>query len=352
MSTQAQRDSGLFLVADESQAARVCVIAEIGVNHDGQIDRAIDLVQAAADAGANAVKFQYFHPDRLLSNQAQLAAYQRDANETDVGEMLGRLVLSLDNLQQIASAVKAVGLKLIVTPFSEGDVSELGGLDIDAVKIASPDAVNPVLLGKAARLGVPLLISTGTCELDELEFAAELLRGQIAGGALMQCVSSYPTPIEEAGLGGMLAMWSRFGLPVGYSDHTQEIVTGALAVAAGAIVIEKHLTYDRNADGPDHAVSLEPNSFADYVQGIRVAEQVMGVRWKGVREVEREVRQLSRQSVCVRTDLLAGHIMRRDDLEVRRPGSGIPAMQFDAVIGKRLMKTKNAGDLLFVEDLA
>ena len=330
---------------------RPYIIAEIGVNHDGDADRAKLLARDAADAGADAVKLQYFHPQRLLSNQAGLAEYQAAADETDVADMLGRLTLGLDEVREVVAVVRELGLKLVVTPFSEGDVDDLAELDLDAVKIASPDAVNPVLLEKAAGLGVPLLISTGTCDLDELQYAAELLQSHEAGGAFLQCVSSYPTPADQAALAGIAAMQNRFGLPVGYSDHTQEIITGALAVAAGACVVEKHLTHNRNASGPDHAVSFEPDELADYIVITRQAEAMLGPIAKDVQPVEREVRNLSRQSVAIKEDLKAGEILQAEHLEVRRPGTGVPAMLLHEVIGKTLAEDKTAHDILFERDL-
>jgi N,N'-diacetyllegionaminate synthase len=339
-----------FREADGSGPGRAGVIAEIGVNHDGRAELGLELVRAAAGAGADAVKLQLFDPDRLLSDEAQLADYQAGQAE-DARGLLRGLALGADDMALLGEEARALGLKFIVTPFSPGDVKTLDGLGVDAVKIASPDAVNAPLLEAVAALGKPILISTGTCLLDELEPAAALLRSHKPGGCMLQCVSSYPTPTDDAALGGIRAIKDRFGLPVGYSDHTQGVMTGALAVAAGAVVIEKHLTYDRNAKGPDHATSADPQQFAEYVRLVRKAQAMVGPITKQVLAVEEDVRQVSRQSVAVVRDLPAGHRLAEDDLTVKRPGTGIPAMDLKNLIGQILTRPAKAGSLLQAADL-
>lgn len=343
--------SSLYRCADPQQPPRVLVLAELGVNHNGQLEQALALVHAAAGAGADAVKLQLFDPRHLLSQQAMLADYQRQAGAADPFAMLDELKLSLADMQRIAREARDCNLALVVTPFSPEDVETLKALAVDAVKIASPDAVNPPLLKAVAALQKPMLVSTGTCEVDELEWVAGLLKRHEPGGILMQCVSSYPTKMEDAGLGGMMVLRERFTLPVGYSDHTTEIITGALATAAGACVLEKHLTLDVHADGPDHAASLDPVHFSHYVDLVRQAESALGALRKNCQEVEREVRLVSRQSVCAKRDLPAGHKLTGDDLTVRRPGTGIPAKQMDMLLGRQLVHAVAAGVLLQLHDL-
>ncbi len=340
----------LFREADETAPARVLVVAEVGVNHDGRLDRGFELIQAAAEAGADAVKFQLFSPDRLLSDQALLAGYQKDKAK-DAKALLGDLALDLDEMGRLAAAACEAGLGFIVTPFSPGDAADLAQIGVDAVKIASPDAVNTPLLEAVASLGKPILVSTGTCELSELTPAATLLSGHGPGGCLLQCVSSYPTPTKDAALGGMSAMRERYGLPVGYSDHTQAVLTGALAVAAGAVVIEKHLTYDTSATGPDHAASADPRMFTQYVRLIREAQAMLGPTRKDVLPAEVDVRKVSRQSVCVLRDLPAGHRLTQDDLTVKRPGTGIPATELKVIIGQILTRDVKANSLLFLDSV-
>ncbi|MEM6392126.1 MAG: N-acetylneuraminate synthase family protein [Planctomycetota bacterium] len=346
----------------------VVVIAEIGVNHDGRVERAIELVRAAKTAGADAVKFQLFRPERLLSQEAELAGYQ-EGSAGSAAELLGRLTLTVDGLAEVRGAAARLGLAFVVTPFSLDDVADLAELGVDAVKIASPDVVNSPLLEAAAGLGVPMVVSTGAADLEELLPAARLLakhrvgkatawRG--AGATLLQCVSSYPTPVDEAGLGGMIALRDLLdaeggeAVAVGYSDHTGGaggVETGGWAVAAGAAVLEKHLTHDRSAVGPDHAASLDPVGFAEYVQRVRLAESAMGGRAKVVSEIERDVRRVSRQSVAAAVDLEAGRDLAREDLTVMRPGTGVPAAELEWVVGRRLSRGVRAGGLLHWADL-
>ncbi|NJL32178.1 MAG: N-acetylneuraminate synthase [Phycisphaerales bacterium] len=344
--------SSLYRCADHQQPPRVLVLAELGVNHNGQLEQALALVHAAAGAGADAVKLQLFDPRHLLSQQAMLADYQRQAGAADPFAMLDELKLSLADMQRVAREARDCNLSLVVTPFSPEDVETLKALAVDAVKIASPDAVNPPLLKAVAALQKPMLVSTGTCEVDELEWVAGLLKRHEPGGILLQCVSSYPTKMDKAGLGGMAVLRERFALPVGATRITpRRSSPGALATAAGACVLEKHLTLDVHADGPDHAASLDPVHFSHYVDLVRQAEAAWGALRKNCQEVEREVRLVSRQSVCAKRDLPAGHKLTGDDLTVRRPGTGIPAKQMDMLLGHRLVRAVAAGVLLQLNDL-
>lgn len=340
----------VFLNADERSLAAVAVVAEIGVNHDGDAGVARGLIESAAVAGVDAVKFQFFHPDRLLSNQAELAGYQQ-GQATSQRELLARLALPIEELAGLVDFAKGCGLAAVVTPFSLEDPADLAGLGLDAIKTASPDAVNGPLLEACAALGLPMLISTGTCGLDELGAASALLRGHEAGGALLHCVSSYPAPMDEAQLGGIGAMRDVLNLPIGYSDHTRGLATGALAVMAGAVVIEKHLTHDRAAAGPDHAASLDAQQMKQYVENVREAQAALGRVIKAASDVEQDVRRVSRQSVCVVRDLPAGHVLTLDDLTVKRPGTGIPAAELGDVVGRQLNKAVVANDLLKPTDI-
>lgn len=340
-----------FSPATAEQPAVVAVVAEIGVNHGGDPGTAKRLIDASAVAGADAVKFQYFKAGRLLSNQAELAAYQKGKAPSQHA-LLKELELPLDQLGELVAYAHDKGLAAVVTPFSPEDPGELAGLGLDAVKTASPDAVNRPLLEACAGVGLPMLVSTGTCGLEELCFAAELLRDHAAGGALLHCVSQYPTPSEQAQLAGIGVLIERFGLPVGYSDHTTGPETGGLAAAAGAVVIEKHITLDRDAVGPDHRSSIEPDAFAAYSAFVARAAAMLGVRDKRPADNERDVHRVSRQSVCAMRDLPAGHVLAGEDLTVKRPGTGLPAAELGSVVGRRLARAVSANDLLQTDDLA
>ncbi len=327
------------------------VIAEIGVNHDGQVNRALELVDAAAESGADAVKVQLFHPDRLLSVDAELAAYQRDRGARHPRELLAALQLDIDALRRVRDRAAQCGIGFLVTPFSPGDVSELQSLEPDAVKIASPDSVNPPLDAAALKAGCPMIISVGTTDRpsDRAALDEVIAMARRAGPlVLLQCVSAYPVPPGQAALGRIQQLRERYGVIAGYSDHTTGSMTGALAVAAGAAVIEKHLTYDVMASGPDHAASFDPDMFAKYVRSVHVAARELSAIEDGA---EADVRRVSRQSVCAVRDLPAGHRLIREDLTVKRPGTGVPAARFEAVIGCVLRRAVSADRLLHEEDV-
>jgi N-acetylneuraminate synthase/N,N'-diacetyllegionaminate synthase len=329
----------------------VWIVAELGVNHDGDPQRARALIDAAAAAGADAVKLQYFRPDRLLSKEARLAAYQKGV-AMDPYELLAARQLTWDAMRTLRGAARQAGLAFIVTPFSLEDVAEVAPLELDAVKIASPDAVNTLLLDAAVSLVAPMLISTGACTLDEVKPAATLLQRHVPGGALPQCVSSYPAPMDHAALGGIGALHAHFGLPVGYSDHTSSTETAGFAVAAGACVLEKHLTYDRGAPGPDHAASLDPSQFKQYAEQAREAAAILGPLHKAPLDIENEVARVSRQSVCAARNLAADHVIEASDLTLKRPGTGIPARALEDVISKTLTRSIEANTLMQWHDLS
>jgi N-acetylneuraminate synthase/N,N'-diacetyllegionaminate synthase len=324
----------------------VLIIAEIGVNHDGSLGQAMELVYAAHRVGADAVKVQLFHADRLMHPSSRFAEYQQagvsDATPTD---MLRRYELEEAGIQRLAVEAKELGLMFLATPFSPGDVELIESLDLPAVKIASPDIVNKPLLKRAATLGKPLLISTGAATIDEIAAASGWLNEWNAQFALLHCVSSYPVPVESAHLGWISDLRRTFGVPVGYSDHTTEICAGALAVAAGAKFIEKHLTLDRYAEGPDHAASFDVGQFSEYVRQIRMAEAMVGIGSKHVQEIEQDVRQVSRQSLVLSRAISAGEEVGADALTVQRPGTGVPAGEIDRFIGRRARRALRPGEM-------
>jgi len=346
-----------FEHATTDRPATAAVIAELGVNHDGDVEQARQLVDAAAETGADAVKLQLFRPSRLLSADAELAKYQESAAD-DPRAMLEALALPLEMMAELGERAHAAGLAFLVTPFSLADVDDLDAMPIDAVKIASPDAVNTPLLDRVATIGKPVLISTGTCDNAELDAAARV--AQNSHGALLQCVSSYPTPIDQAGLGGIAKLRSSWDdllpdeprLRIGYSDHTPMIETGAMAVAAGACVLEKHLTLDTARPGPDHAASLNPDDFKRYVALAKQAALALGSIDKRVQPCEADVARVSRQSIVTTRDLPPGHVLTADDLTIKRPGTGIPARDLAKTIGRTLKQSRPADTVLTPDHLA
>jgi sialic acid synthase SpsE len=278
------------------------------------------------------VKLQLFRAEWLLSEEAMLAAYQ--VGHASAYEMLKKLELSVEQMLGVRGLAKELGLGFVVTPFSLENLQEMRLLDVDAVKIASPDAVNWPLIEAMLELGKPMLISTGTASVEELEEARRLCEDHAT--VFLHCVSMYPTPGEAAGMGRMKAMREQLRCEVGYSDHTNSGRSAVLAVGMGARVIEKHLTYDCNAKGPDHAASCDGRRFKEYVEQIRGAEAAM--RWDEARDVEGDVRKVSRQSVCAAADLKKGQVVKREDVTIKRPGTGMAAGRLKEVVGKKLKR--------------
>lgn len=338
-----------FRLADKliAPGQSVLVIAEIGVNHDGSPQRALELVDHAAAAGADAVKLQIFRADRLMHRTGRFAQYQQSrCAEPDPVAMLQRYELSFDECQRIVDHIRGRGLIPLATPFSLDDLPILAGLDLPAVKIASPDLVNWPLLRAAAALQRPLLLSTGAATLEEVDRTVTQLRQWGVNFALLHCISSYPVADARANLAWIGELAARYAVPTGYSDHTAQPLAGALAVAGGACIIEKHLTYDRSASGPDHAASADPAQFADYVRLIRLATTLRGQGGKCVDPSEHDVRAVSRQSLVLTRDLPAGHILTDADLTTQRPATGIPAWNFPQLVGKRLGQSCPRGTML------
>jgi sialic acid synthase SpsE/CMP-N-acetylneuraminic acid synthetase len=316
------------------------VIAELGVNHDGRLDRALELVEAAHAAGADAVKVQWFDAGLLLSRAARLARYQKEAGAGDPFEMLRALQLHADDLSKVVDRVHDVGLAAIATVFSVDLVGQARELDFDAYKTASPDIVNRPLIDALMATGKPVLVSTGTATIEEVGTVTAWLGDH--PHVLLQCVSGYPTPVDSASLAGRAAMCAINPNALGYSDHTTAEDTGGLAVASGARLLEKHLTYDCAAAGPDHATSLEPAVFKRYVDLARRAWQALGPPEKRVLKIEEDVRRVSRQSLTATQALPAGHVISKEDLTIKRPGTGIPPWELAKTVGCRLATAVDA----------
>jgi len=317
----------------------VYVIAEAGVNHDGSVETAFRLIDVAAEAGADAVKFQMFTASELVTSTAPTANYQRtDGGPATQIELLQRLELSVRDFAAIADRCRRGGIDFLATPFSVPDLDRLGDLAPHAIKLASTDLDNAPLQEAAAETGLPLIVSTGAA--DALEIGAAVGRldrlGVLDRVILLHCVSSYPTPWTDANLRAIATLRNQFNRPAGYSDHTTASETGALAVAAGACVVEKHFTLDRRSPGPDHAMSLEPDQLGQYIQAIRSAETALGSGFLACSPVEDEVRKVSRRSVVARTSIEAGTVLTASMLTAKRPAGGLDPTAIEQLIGRRL----------------
>jgi N,N'-diacetyllegionaminate synthase len=328
----------------------VYIIAEAGVNHDGDPAAARKLIQAAHDAGADAVKFQVFSADRLVSRSAAPCAYQKkQAGAPDSQhEMLKKLELCPAVFAELIGIARSVGVQFLATPFGVPELKLLVDLKVPAIKTASTDLVNVPLLEAAAESGLPLIVSTGASTLAEVDQAVALISGLGAGErlVLLHCVSAYPTRPEATRLRRIQVLAERFGVPVGFSDHTPDPRFSAVAVAAGAIVLEKHLTLDRRSPGPDHSFSLTPPDFAEYVAAARMAAAALGPASPGEEDLaaeEIEVRKLARGSIVALRTITKGQRITPECLTVRRPGNGISPSEWHSVVG-RLAKTDISAD--------
>ena len=338
---------------------RVFLIAEAGVNHNGQLDLALQLVDAARAAGADAVKFQTFRAEDLALPGTATAAYQQGATgETDQFAMLRKLELSAEQHQIVAAHCARVGIEFMSTPFSEEAVDLLVSLGVRRLKLSSGEIVNRPLLTKAAATGLPLILSTGMATLDEVKQAVGWVQsawtqreGHVPALTLLQCTSAYPAPDDALNLRAIATLHTETGLPTGYSDHSLGNAAALAAVALGACVIEKHITLDRNLPGPDHRASSEPAEFAALARDIRRIEAMLGDGIKAPRPDEIDVRAVARRSVVLATALPSGTVLQREHLQLRRPASGIPVADFDTVIGQRLLTDTPAGTVLQWENL-
>ncbi len=331
------------------------IIAEIGVNHDGSSSQALRLVEMAARCGCQAVKFQYFKADRLASMTAPQADYQqRSAPDESQHAMLKRLEIELETLAACRRLASEKGLAFGCTPFDEISLEEITHLKPDFIKIGSGDADNLPLLEAARDTNHPVIVSFGMSTQEEVERVVSLFEDDQDRLALLHCVSCYPAPEDECNL-RVLPHMRATGCITGYSDHTAGTLAAQLAMACGAVIIEKHVTHSRTASGPDHACSLEEPELVAFVQQLSHAGQILGDGIKRVMPCEENVRQVARKSLAARHPLPAGHVIEKSDLICLRPAGGIAPWQHQELTGRRLDRPLEAGEFLkrehFGEDM-
>ncbi len=314
------------------------IIAEAGVNHNGSLELAHRLVEAAAEAGADAVKFQTFKAERLVTRQAPKADYQKKttgAAESQF-EMLERLELSAAAHVQLIEHCRPRNIQFLSTPFEEESADTLIRLGLKALKIPSGEINNLPFLNHVARTGLPVILSTGMASIGEVEQAVEVFRA--AGNpelALLHCVSHYPADPADCNLRAMRTLELAFGVPVGFSDHTSGIEVALGAVALGACIIEKHFTLDRTLPGPDHQASLEPAELGALVRGIRKVESALGDGRKVRQASEENTAAVARKSLIARRDIEAGTPLALKDISVMRPGTGLPPSLLPSLLGRK-----------------
>jgi N-acetylneuraminate synthase len=348
------------------------IIAEAGVNHGGNLNTALALVDAAADAGADIVKFQTFNASAVAGRSARKADYQQrttDASESQLA-MLQRLELPQSAHHTLIAHARQRGIEFLSTPFDPPSLTFLLSLNLPRIKIGSGDLTNAPLLHAVARSGATVILSTGMATLGEVEEALGVLaHGYISGNeapgiaafraawrdpaarqylaqhvSLLHCTTEYPCSPSDVNLKAMATMEAAFQLPVGYSDHTDGFEISLAAVALGAGIIEKHLTLDRNAEGPDHAASLEPADFKRMVSAIRNIEAALGDGVKAPKDSEVKNIPVARKSIVATRPLAAGHILGPDDIATKRPGSGRSPIEYWSLLGTAATRSYDTDD--------
>jgi len=330
------------------------IIAEAGVNHNGDLDLARRLIDEAARAGADAVKFQTFTAEAVISPQAPKAAYQKvttGAQQSQL-DMVRAFELPMDAFRLLADHAGERGIMFLSTPFDHASVDALDAIGVPAFKVPSGEVTNLPLMRRIGATGKPVILSSGMSTLGEVETAIEVLR---AAGCprlvLLHCTSAYPATAESVNLRVMDTMAMAFGLPVGYSDHTVGIAVPIAAAARGACCVEKHFTLDRELPGPDHKASLDPLELAAMVAGIRVAEAALGDGIKAPQAEELDTKAVARRSLFAARPLAVGEVVAAGDVIALRPSGGISPMEIDRLVGKRVAKPVEQGAMLGWGDL-
>jgi N-acetylneuraminate synthase/N,N'-diacetyllegionaminate synthase len=329
-------------------------IAEAGVNHNGDVDRALELVSRAAECGADAIKFQTFSADRLVTEDAETAEYQRDeVGKISQHELLQRYELSRREFERLQERCNSEDIHFLSSPFDVESADMLNEMGVSAFKVGSGELTNTPFLERLAALGRPLIVSTGMSTMEEVNIAYECVReiDRTLPIALLHCTSSYPAPINEVNLRAMQTLSRRFPVPVGYSDHTTSVEMPALATAAGALIVEKHFTLDRTLPGPDHGASLEPDELARAVSLTREAVLARGDPTKRPVESERDTRETARKSLHAARALTAGEKLDAGAIAIKRPNHGLPPAMAKDIVGSKLRNDLPAGAPITEDDI-
>lgn len=326
----------------------VFIIAEAGVNHNGNFELACKLVDAAKQAGADCIKFQTFKSENLVSHSAKKAEYQKKTTgDSSQQEMLKKLELSFDEFLQVKSYCEKVGICFLSTPFDFDSIDFLNSIDMPFWKIPSGEVTNLPYLLVLAKTGKPVVMSTGMCTLQEIRDAVKVLKENGTKDIkLLHCNTEYPTPFEDVNLKAMQTLRDELHLEVGYSDHTKGIEVPIAAVALGATVIEKHFTLDRNMEGPDHKASLEPNELSAMVCAIRNIEKAIGTGEKSPSPSEKKNIAIARKSIVAKAEIKAGEVFTEDNITVKRPGNGISPMKWFEVLGTKAVRDFDEDELI------
>jgi len=330
------------------------VIAEAGVNHNGDVNLAKRLIDVAKEARADAVKFQTFKAKELVTKSAEKAGYQKETtgSEESQYEMIKRLELLEADFKELVTYAQEKDILFLSSPFDKGSVDLLNELGIPAFKVGSGEITNFPLLKHVARREKPIILSTGMATLEEVEEALEVLRKEGAEEiVLLHCVTNYPARIENMNLKAMETLRYAFKLPGGLSDHSADVTIPIAAVALGACVIEKHFTLDKNLPGPDHRASLEPDGLKQMVKAIRDVEKALGDGVKRPTKDEEEIKKVGRRSIVARTYIPKGTIITEDMLAIKRPGTGIEPKYVNRIIGRATKRNIKKDNLLLWSEI-
>jgi len=329
------------------------IIAEAGVNHNGDIGLAKELIDAAKKAGADAVKFQTFKAENLVTENAEMAEYQKKnlGKKESQLKMLKKLELDYKDFKRLKRYCDKKGIIFLSTPHSEDAVDFLEPL-VPAYKIGSGDLTNLPFLEKITQKKKPIILSTGMATLEEVREAVKTIKKQGNNKIiLLHCTTNYPCPIEEVNLKTILTLKREFRLPVGYSDHTLGITVPIVAVAMEARVLEKHFTLDKNLPGPDHKASLEPKELEEMVKLVREAEKALGSGIKKPTKSEEKIKKVARKSIVAKTDIPKGTKIKKEMLIIKRPGTGIKPKYIHRLIGRKAKEDIESDELISFQKL-
>ena len=329
----------------------VTIIAEAGVNHNGSLEMAKEMARVAKECGADIVKYQTAVPELVISKFAQKAEYQKKTTGEQESqlEMVRRLHFDFAAHKELKEYCDSIGIQYLSAPFDIPSVEFLGSLKLPWMKVPSGEITNLPYLEALAKTGRPVVMSTGMCEMGEIEAAIRVLREHGTSDIrLLHCNTEYPTPFADVNLRAMETMRRAFGVEVGYSDHTKGIEVPIAAVALGATIIEKHFTLNRNMEGPDHKASLEPDELAAMVSAIRNIEQALGSGEKTVSPSERKNIAVARKSIVAKRAIKAGERLTEENLTVKRPGSGVSPMRWRDVLGTAAIRDFEEDEMIEV----
>jgi len=342
---------GNKLVGDEQP---IFIVAEIGVNHNGDIRLAKKLIDAAKDAGADAVKFQAFKTEKVVTKYAEKAKYQKETTGLSESQydMIRRLELKDEEIRELYNYAKKNNIIFLSSAFDKESVDLLDNLGVPAFKVASGEITNFPLLRYIAEKKKPIILSTGMSTIGEIEEALEVIREKgVENIVLLHCVTSYPAKIEDVNLRVIEALRCRFKLPVGFSDHTLGITIPIAVAALGAVLVEKHFTLDRTLPGPDHRASLEPDELKDMVRAVRDVEKALGDRVKKPTKDEERIKKVVRRSIVAKMGIPKGTVITEDMLDFKRPGVGIEPKYLNEIIGKKAKKDIKPDGLITFDKL-